>query len=488
MADKPAAADKGGDSAKKTNPQVAALIKNQFWILCGVAIVAAAAVWYLGTDDLDKKFSENKRKIDSHFTMMKMLDQKRGVNALPSEFFTTRVNDEIKRLTAQVVGAWSNLYDRQSGTQGKNKIDLLAVNSKVPIFRDLILMEPDDRKALLESDKELQNKVNNQLQSYHNNQMLDEDFTDLFALLNLRHPRGIDPFGRTIAGADPNDKGVVGVLVWASSSGKPTEIRDRYRTRRAPGIDRVAVTYEDIWVYRSLFRAIQSINSKPIDDWMEVMKGKTPSGSPVDQANVPIKRIEYCDLAQYAMYASFDDAGDVQISGSEVAETLAAGGGGSAFAVTNEGTAEEEQLLLKGRYLDGRNAQVTDPSNPPFTEFRQIYVQLRVLMDQRLIPVLITECANAPLPIETRQVRITMLTTDNINKAAAVGGEVNSVQQSTHDAIVTVRGVVFIYTKPDAADAPEEKKKLGKGADPEPSKRDFGIPKRAQTTDASFTP
>lgn len=489
MADKPAAApDKVVDSAKKMNPQVAALIKNQFWILCGVAIVAAGVVWYLGTSSLEEQFTRNKQKIDSQFTQMKMLDQKRGVNALPSEFFTTRVNDETKRLTAQVVGAWSNLYDRQSGTRGKNKIDLLAVNSKVPVFRDLILMEPDDRKALLEADKDLQNKVNNQLQQYHNNQMLDEDFTDLFSVLNIRHTRGIDVFNRPIPGADPSDKGVVGVLVWASGSGKPAEIRDRYRTRKAPGIDRVAVTYEDIWVYRSLFSAIQSINSKPIDDWMEVMKGKTPSGSPVDQANVPIKRIEYCDLAQWAMFASFDDAGDVTISGSEVAETLNSGGGGSSFSVTNDGTPEEEQLLLKGRYLDGRNAQVTDPSNPPFTEFRQIYVQLRVLMDQRLIPVLITECANAPLPIETRQVRISMLTTDNINKAAAVGGEVAGVQASTHDATVTIRGVVFIYTKPDAPDASEEKKKLGKGADPEPGKRDFGIPKRAQTTEPSFTP
>jgi len=485
MADKPAAAADKGDSAKKMNPQVAALVKNQFWILCGVAIVAAGVVWYMGTGELDAQFIKNKQKIDSNFTMMKQLDQKRGVNALPSEYFTTRVNAEIARLTAQVVGAWSNLYDRQAGTQGKHKIDLLAVNSKVLVFRDLILMEPDDRKALLESDSRLQEEVRNQLQSYHNNQMLDEDFTQLFSLLNLRHTRGIDVFGRPIKDADPNDKGVVGVLVWASGSGKPADVRDRYRTKRAPGIDRVAVTYEDIWVYRSLFSAIQSINSKPIDDWMEVMKGKTPSGQPVDQANVPIKRIEYCDLAQYAMYMSFDDAGDVTITGGNAAEVAAqGGGGGSTFKVENEGTPEEEQLLLNGRYLDGRNAQVTDPSNPPFTEFRQIYVQLRVLMDQRLIPVLITECANAPLPIETRQVRISMTTTDNINKAAAVGGEVAGVQQSSHDAIVTIRGVVFIYTKPDAADAPEEKKKLGKGADPEPGKRDFGIPKKSQTTES----
>lgn len=487
MADKPAAA---ADSSKKMNPQVAALIKNQFWILGGIAIVAAVAVWYMGTDALDQQFIENKRKIDSQFAMMKGLDAKQGVNALPSQNFTTKVNADRKRLTAQVVAAWNNLYDRQFNA-GKSKIDFLAVNPRVSEIRELILMEPDEREELLKSKTDLRNTVNNLLQSYHNNQMLDEDFTQLFSLLNLRHTRAIDIFGRPIPMADPADKSVVGVLVWASTSGKPSDIRDRYRTRIAPGIDRIAVTYEDMWVFRSMFTAIQTINSKPIDSWLEVMKGKTPTEAPVDQANVPIKRIEYCDLAQRAMSTSFDDAGVVDIigagAGAETMGTQMGGDGGSAFNVTNEGTREEEQLLLKGRYLDGRNAQVTDPSNPPFTEFRQMYVQMRVLMDQRLIPVLITECANAPLPIETRQVRITMETTDAIRKAAAVGGEVNSVQQSPHDAIVTVRGVVFIYTKPDDAKAIEEGTgKLGKGADPEPAKRDFGIPKKAQTTDASF--
>jgi hypothetical protein len=198
------------------------------------------------------------------------------------------------------------------------------------------------------------------------------------------------------------------------------------------------------------------------------------------------------------------DQGNVQIadpSGGGAAEGMGGmmaggdigGGGGSAFNVGNTGAASEDAQLLKDRYLDGRNTPVGDASNPPYTEFRQMFLQLTVLMDQRLIPVLISQCANAPIPIETRQIRINLNDTDRIRRVQADdAAQVDKVEQSPHDAVVTLRGVVFIYTKndppvnPNEDAAAAERRKLGEGADPNPFDRDFGIPKRGAASEQTF--
>jgi hypothetical protein len=130
--------------------------------------------------------------------------------------------------------------------------------------------------------------------------------------------------------------------------------------------------------------------------------------------------------------------------------------------------------LLKNRYLDGRNYPVADPASPPISEFRQVFLQLTVLMDQRLVPILISECAQAPFPIETRQIRMSLTEVDIPQKRDAAAGGISRVEPSPHDVSVTLRGVVYIYLKPD-------QKKLGKGTDKEPGKREYGIPKQPES-------
>jgi hypothetical protein len=211
--------------------------------------------------------------------------------------------------------------------------------------------------------------------------------------------------------------------------------------------------YEDIWVFRSIFGVIHRINQRPVGEWLDILDGAPPTNSAVDQANVPIKQINYCDLAQYAM-------------------SVATGAGGG-FSVGTNGTEAEDQRIVTGRYIDGRNQPVEDPSSPPFTEFKQIFMQLSVVMDQRLIPVLISECANADITIETRQVLIDLSQVDVPRKAAAdeAAKVANKIESTPNDVVVTVRGVLYGYSPPDIA-------RLGAGSDPEPSKRDYGIPKK----------
>ncbi|MGC3970125.1 MAG: hypothetical protein QM775_23195 [Pirellulales bacterium] len=504
MAKEPAAekADAKKSDAKKKGGGMDQLVKNQFWILCGILVITAAVVWYLGVSSLDLIYAKDVDTNDKAFKRVASLKALSGPNSPPNDNFAGKVDERRNALTGEVLKAWKSLYDRQT--------QLFTVNPKVQIFRDFVLMEPDDRKTLLAlpANSQLNTNLQAAIQTYHNNQVLEEDFAQLFAPLNVRRPRGMDAFGKPVKGAAGGDGPPEGLVVWRAAF-SPQNLMLRYDTKNAPSLDRIAVAYEDIWTFRSLFGVIMKINEKPSEDWLAVMEGSLlpsePARKPVDQANVPIKRIDYCDVAQYAMNTSVGDTGNVQnterqgggssggLGGGEVFDPglgAADQGAGSGFAVGNEGNEGEDKALLKNRYLDGRNAPVTDPSNPPFTEFRQMFVQLTVMMDQRLIPVLVSQCANAPIPIETRQIRINLAETDRIRRSNAedAAGQVDKVEQSSHDAIVTLRGIVFIYTKNDPEVnqkedfAVTEKRKLGKGADPEPARRDYGVPTRGASS------
>ena len=495
MADKPAAAEKpdAPKAPKKKSPGMEKLAKNHFWILTVVVVIIGAVVWYMGTGALDIAYAKDQKTADNAFTLAKRLRGMQGPNSPPNARYAGKVDVVRRALTDEVIKAWEDLYNRQTG--------VFTVNPKVEIFRDFVLMEPDDRKAMIDANKNLQSNIASAIQTYHNNQVLEEDFEKLFEPLNIRRPRGLTAFGKPAAGATaaPGGGAADGIIVWRAAY-NPTSLMQRYDTKAAPSLDRITVTYEDIWTFRSLFGVISKMNEKPIDAWLEVMQGKTPVAAPVDQANVPIKRIDYCDLAQYAMAVAVADSGNVQIQAADAAAAAAgtaggfgavdAGGGGGAFNIGTEGTPEEDKRLLTDRYVDGRNTPVADPSNPPYTEFRQMFVQLTVLMDQRLVPVLIAQCANAPIPIETRQVRISLNEVDRIRRVNAedAAAQIEKVEQSPHDATVTLRGIVFIYTKNDPKVNPEEnlevaaRRKLGRGADPKPGERDFGVPKRGASS------
>ena len=56
------------------------------------------------------------------------------------------------------------------------------------------------------------------------------------------------------------------------------------------------------------------------------------------------------------------------------------------------------------RYVDAKGMTL-DPATAP-AEFKRMPVYLHITMDQREVARLLVECANSPLPIEVRQLRI----------------------------------------------------------------------------------
>jgi hypothetical protein len=157
-----------------------------------------------------------------------------------------------------------------------------------------------------------------------------------------------------------------------------------------------------------------------------------------------------------------------------------------------------DSMLLASRYVDAEGKPIADGSTVTSqgSEFRRLPVRMLLMMDQKWVPRMLVECANAPLPIEVKRLRINEEKSgmDKNNQAFNVesagagagmamggygagggrgpeaammmsrgpsammprGGEYSSIQMPTDIATtglatVEIQGLVYIFNPPDPA-------------------------------------
>ena len=73
------------------------------------------------------------------------------------------------------------------------------------------------------------------------------------------------------------------------------------------------------------------------------------------------------------------------------------------------------------------------------------------MMDEKYIPTILINCANATLPIEVKQVRINPSKSGAGFSAAQRGANIRGMSQADLATLteVVIRGVVYIYNEPD---------------------------------------
>ena len=117
-----------------------------------------------------------------------------------------------------------------------------------------------------------------------------------------------------------------------------------------------------------------------------------------------------------------------------------------------------DATLLMRRYLnaEGKPEEAGSVDTVLASEFRQLPIKMRLMMDEKFIPTILLKCANATLPIEVKQVRI------NPSKSGGTFGSTNGargnanirgVDQAAMATLteVIIRGAVYIYNEPDTA-------------------------------------
>ena len=456
--------------------QVRAIAKTiwqqRFWVLSVLGLIIAVVCWKMAASALDAQFASRKGQIDSKFTDMSSLVQKTvHANTAVNEKNQEAVDQQVKIVNA----VWEELYNKQ---------------------KESVLKWPKElgEEFLTYIEKlKFKDPIDNRMRSIYQN-YIGKRFDGLLEIVKARKieegsanyggGRGGEYSGRGGVGAAP--VGIPGadqdyLVEWID--------QDKLRAKLAfatnkPTALQIWVTQEDLWVYETLLRVIANTNkargsTRPdnaaIRTILSLEVGAGASLPSTAQVYMPSAGADAAGGGGYGGEGGeFGRGGGEYGRGGGIADGVGGGeygrgggeyGGRGGYGM--EGAAGDpaalDAALLQNRYLDDAGAPLADGAFGP--EFRQLPIKMELQMDQRYIPTLLLESANAPLPIEVKQVRI-----NPQNAMAGIGGTSggnysgasslpSGVTMDTNDpnyAIVEIRGVVFIYNQPTTEAAPAD--------------------------------
>ncbi|HEY5312775.1 MAG TPA: hypothetical protein VIK18_09655 [Pirellulales bacterium] len=422
---------------------LAALKKHHFWVLSGLILIVGLSTWSSASRDLQARFDENRNKIKTTFTLLAGL----GPGA-PNDKFTEGLHKEQTTLRSQVFDAWQDVSLRQKGDK-KAKIEGITIWP--PEVDDINRLGPHE-------------PIPEDLRQNYMSSALPAEWKRLFEAVKIRHPKGNMDVNVDDLNARRQTIEYEGIVVWDQEQREA--LVKRYQVQEIPSNLRVRVTQEDMWVFQSMINLIVQLN-----------EGAN------DSLAATVKRIDKLELAQWAIADAQKDPGaDLKLKKADGENESAiigpAGGLGVEEAIVALPGAQdhtEDKWLLEGRYLDQNNQPISAEEalkNPPFAEFKQMFVNMQFVMDQRKIPELLAECANSPLRIEPRQVLMKFSDVDHQSKPNE-GGEAAEngprLEHGPYDCVLQIRGIVYIYNEP-------QEPKLGTGSAPQPARRELGIP------------
>lgn len=466
---------------------LALLKKHLFWFISGATIIVILVCWWMSTASLAKSFqlqqAEIKKKIGEVESIV-------GDTQHPTPEYIKAVNDKNQKLKEGVLAVWMTLYNEQ-----KEKNPWPAVLGENFINEVTMKLGPTDTIPY-----NLRERYQNVIKDY---------FPILYDSIKLRRPAdeveggarsgenaavaprtgrtnriGQAPGGRR-GPVDTSD--LVGVVDWDVLDRDRLENNFDWKTR--PDSDLIRLRQEDLWVYNTLLRVISETNSE-----MVIQKDKNGNnvkdkkGNNVtevvyikEHAQASIKRIEWIEIGADAIKA-WSEA-DQSVFRAKIQEAAPAGRGealpDARTAAAGRDTAGQnpKELLLKDRYVDDKGTPLDAEAKHPYAEFKMMPISMKLDMDQRKISKLLVECANSPMPIEVRRVRIRpgeggildagAMDTPGPTKTgrgetlrrsvgarapvrAAAGGRGSEESElGPYDISVEVQGIIYIYNPPD---------------------------------------
>jgi hypothetical protein len=432
--------------------QVRAIAKviweQRFWVLSVLGLIVAVVCWNMAAGKLDTEFGTRASAIKTQFDAMSTISNK-PVHA------SQDVIDENKKQVAEqteiVNAVWQQLYDRQKEAVLKWPKEL------GPQFIEGV------------ENKKFRDPIDINLRSIYQN-YISNRFDGLLEIVDAKKLGEGMGGGYGGAGMDggrgmPMDGGGGGLIEedylvqWLD--------QDKLRSRLAfatskPSALQIWVTQEDLWVYEALLKVIANTNKA---------RGATRPD------NTAIHTIFALEVGASAALGPGANKGHVHIpTGSgggmpanyemDGGRSMAMDGGaappanyemdGGRGGMMMDGAAVDpaavDATLLQSRSLDDTGAPLPGEGDLG-KEYRQLPIRMDLFMDQRWLPHLLIECANSPLPIEVKQVRI------NPEKSmtgfgGATSGSTQMVQgagplpNDPNFAQVEIKGVVFIYNEP----------------------------------------
>jgi hypothetical protein len=433
--------------------------QQRFWVLIVLAPLIAVVCWSMASGKLQAAFSANKSTIDGHFTSMSSITNE-PVHG--NDDVNAKEREEAVKISKSVRSLWKRLYD----SQREQVLSWPAV-----LGEDFI--EEIDKKKFLDR---ISPSARRRYLDYINNR-----FDALVEIVDAKKLElgpgggGMMP-GMGLEGGGFNPGMEIGATGPGVEKDYLVDWLDQGELRQeldfggsTPSYQKVWVTQENLWVYETLLNVIKNTN--------------TARGATRAAENAAIRVIMNLDVGQEAADA-MNEKGNIIMpaaaAGGEITGEVEPGDMGGVMeynplAGEMGDPAQADAQLLNRRYVDQTGAPITDVAADATAslgvEYRRLPVRMSLLMDQRWIPRVLVECANASLPIEVQRLRINPdLSGAGFESALSAGGglEGGGMRQfaggnpmgfgqsmptdlSKDFVTVEIQGLVYIYNEPNDA-------------------------------------
>jgi len=440
---------------------------QRFWVLSLISALVAVLCWNMAAGDLQAEFTKRKGAIDNAYNSVNGI---KNEQVHPNDNVNRGDMEQAKQQRGYVLEVWQELYESQ---------------------RSKVLSWPEnlgEQFVNYMEKRKFRDNISSEMRGFYHNYIE----TRFDALLEIVKAKKMNTGSRSLGGRSSEGQfggeygggfggengGMAGdtnlededYLVQWLDQGK---LQQKLSFKTKPSSTQVWVTQEDIWVYETLLHVIADTNksrgaTRPDNAAVRVIVnlqvGSAAAGGSTGKVYIPQPTEgggmgggyegmggEYGGMG--GEYGGM--GGEYGGMGEGMGEGMGGeyGGMGGEYGGRGMGGGGDGSLLAN-RYLDAEGKP--DPGTGETvgsTEFRQLPIRMTLMMDQRVIPRILIECANAALPVEVKQLRVNPSQSGgNFGGRSSSGSRNKNLQGLVPDvnlAEVEIRGVVYIYNPPD---------------------------------------
>ncbi len=438
-------------------PYIIAVQKFHFWILAAVAPLVLLPLLFMARSGISAKIQSQRSKVTGAVSSLEAVLNKRPH---PNETWSQRLGKRAQEINDETLQAWEQLWEAQKPLRqwpeflGDDFIKAAgALTPDGTLKRSLRERYQNDIRAV---PRELPARMG-----------VDDFMGD--ATVNVR---GQPP--------EPGRREKAASLAQWSQADQQ-QIYESFQWDQIPSTTQIVMAQEELWMYGVLCDVIRKVNSVPAG---------ADSQAVVTPANIPIPLVSELKVGYpaaeddpggrasqriFRIERSTGDGPDEAMpfpdgtaeSGGESASRPPHprfGGGtigsgmGSVEEPDSERTTTPDDAFKNWVYvdLDSRPLMATELNTSPTARMlRLMPFLIRATLDQRALDSLLVELASAPVPIDTRQVRINtgQSSTGGFGNRQRGGPReeqtLTSDRPRLHDVRVELRGTLAIVMQPD---------------------------------------
>lgn len=442
--------------------------QQRFWVLSITALIIASLCWMLAASDIDKQFQAEITKVNTGFQKVNQINSTQ-YHGNPE--VNEKDRDQAQILRKRVLELWTTLFQKQK--------------------EEALVWPEEDLKARFINeikDKQFDDPISRTSRNVYFN-YIKENFEDLLKIVQAKDERSASGSARRGGGEYGGEFSEYGGGARASVDGEEDddylvrwldqqEVADKMDFQEAPSARQIWVTQEDLWVYQTLLKVIADTNkakgaNRPdntaIRTIMTLSVGKDAAARQARQGSILMPAVSTGGgRGEYGSeFGGEYGGGEYGGGGGYGSEFGGEYGGefGGRGEYDGEGAGADDAVLLTGRYVDetGKPIEATEPSELGKT-YRRLPVSMVLEMDERWVPKVLVECANATLPVEVTRLRVNPSESGEgfggTGGTRGGGGEYGARGQSSSSAgmrdlsTVEIEGVVSIYFPPQKDEIP----------------------------------